>query len=320
MRRSSSRQVGNRLIAGLLLFAAALMLSGCSIFLGGELPRDPEAAVRAKVAGVPFYAQDELQCGPAALAMALGWGGLAVTPSDLSHEVYSPGLGGSLQSALIGSARRHGRVAYPITGSEALLAEVATGHPVIVLVNRAFFWYPKWHYAVVIGYDQAKGEVLLHSGLVAEERLSSRVFMNIWRRSEYWGLLVLPPDELPATVDQGQWVAAVAGLEQAGAWQASAAGYTTALDAWGENFTAWMGLGNSRYRMNALDEAAVAFRQASQLEPENGMALNNLAHVLAEQGRQEEALSAARRAMELGGPLYEMFRQTFEEIKGLSPP
>jgi hypothetical protein len=308
------------MVVGLLLLAISCSLSGCSLLPRRDLPQEPGEPVRARVAGVPFYAQDELQCGPAALAMVLGWSGLAVTPADLSYEVYSPGLGGSLQSALIGAARRHGRIAYPLTGSEALLTEIAAGHPVIVLVNRAFFWYPRWHYAVVIGYDRAKDEVLLHSGLNAEERLSARVFLNIWRRSEYWGLLVLPPDELPATVEQTQWIAAVAGLEKAGAWPAAATGYVAAMGAWGQNFTAWMGLGNSRYRLHDLTGAAEAFRQAARLEPGNGMAFNNLAHVLAEQGKLDDALAAARRAMALGGPLREMFRQTFEEIMSSSAP
>jgi hypothetical protein len=267
------------------------------------------------ITGVPFFAQEELQCGPAALAMTLNWSGVAVRPSDLSPEVYSPGLKGSLQNSLIGSARRHGRVAYPIAGSEALLAEVAAGHPVIVLVNLSFFWYPKWHYAVVIGFDQEEGEVLLHSGLTAREILSARTFMNIWRRGNFWGLLVLPPDQMPVGSNEVEWLAAVAGLEQAGQWQAASTGYATALTRWEESFAAWMGLGNSRYSLREHDGSAEAFHQATLLQPENGMAFNNLAHVLAEQGQQEAALVAAQRAVDLGGSFLDTFRQTLEEIK-----
>jgi len=272
------------------------------------------------VVGVPFFAQDEFQCGPAALAMVLDWSGLSVQPSDLTPEVYSPGLEGSLQSALIGSARRHGRVAYPITGSEALLVEVAAGHPVIVLVNLSFFWYPKWHYAVVIGFDQPQGEILLHSGRTAGEILSARIFMNLWKRSEYWGLLVLPPDQLPVSAEEVAWLTAVAGLENTEQWQAAAIGYATALNRWKTSFAAWMGLGNSRYRLHDLDGSAEAFHQATLLQPENGLAFNNLAHVLAEQGKHQEALSAAQRAVALGGPFLDTFRQTLEEISTSQPP
>jgi hypothetical protein len=55
---------------------------------------------------------------------------------------------------MIGAARRHGRLAYLITGPDSMFEEVAAGHPVIVLQNLGLSWYPVWHYAVVVGYDQ----------------------------------------------------------------------------------------------------------------------------------------------------------------------
>ncbi len=311
-------QVGGRKIAG-LLFVLVMMLPGCGLHPAGQLPLSPQGPAKAMVTGVPFFPQDELQCGPAALAMALHWSGIVAQPSDLTPEVFTPGLKGSLQSALVGAARRHARVAYPISGRESLLAELAAGHPVIVLVNLGFSWYPKWHYAVAIGYDQELREVILHSGLNAGERLNYRVFTNIWRRSDYWGLLVLPPERLPAGADGDEWMTAVAGLEQAGQWQAAASGYAAALQRWEKSFPAWMGLGNSRYRLHDLAGSAAAFQQAALLSPENGMAYNNLAHVLAEQGRQQEALAAAQQAVVLGGPFIDTFRETLDEIRSKSP-
>jgi hypothetical protein len=313
-------QVDNQMIAGLLFLMLPIFLSGCGILPVVRLPQAQDGSEKARVDGVPFFAQEELQCGPAALAMVLNWSGIVVQPSDLSPEVYSRGLKGSLQSALIGAARRHGRVAYPITGSEALLAEVSAGHPVIVLTNLGFFWYPKWHYAVVIGYDQELHEIVLHSGITANEHLSFRVFMNIWQRSEYWGLLILPPEILPATGDEGPWLAAIVGLERAGQWQAAASGYAAALERWKESFAAWMGLGNSRYSLHDLAGATKAFRQATLLQEENGMAFNNLAQVLSEQGKRQEALAAAQRAVDLGGPFLDTFRQTLEAINATSVP
>jgi len=40
-----------------------------------------------------------------------------------------------------------------------------------------------------------------------------------------------------------------------------------------------------------------------------------MAQVLNNQGKQKEALAAAQRAVDLGGPLLDNFRQTLEEIK-----
>ncbi len=302
------------MVAGLLFFVLPVLLASCSLLPAGPMPQKQHGPAKAMIEGVPFFAQEEFQCGPASLAMALNWSGTALQPADLIAEVYTPGLKGSLQSAMVSSARRHGRVAYPITGSEALLAEISAGHPVIVLVNLSFSWYPKWHYAVVIGYDQQQGRVILHSGRNAGEVLSSRVFMNIWQRSEYWGLLVLPPDRLPAGGREKEWLAAVAGLEKSRQWQAAAIGYATALKKWGKSFAAWMGFGNSSYRLHELDASAKAFYQAALLQPDNGMAFNNLAHVLAEQGKSKDALAAAQRAVDLGGPSIDTFRRTLEDI------
>ena len=316
-RRTQSRflQAANRLIGSLLFFALVLVFSGCGLLPTGRLSQVEGTPDKAMVAGVPFFPQEELQCGPAALAMALNWSGIGVQPADLTPEVYSPGLKGSLQSALLGAARRHGRIAYPITGSEALLAEISVGHPVIVLVNLGFAWYPKWHYGVVLGFDKERDEIILHSGANANEHLLFRVFLNIWQRSEYWGLLVLPPDRLPTTAAEEPWLAGVTGLERTGQWQGAATGYTAALQRWPESFGAWMGLGNSRYSLHDLAGAAEAFRRAALLEPKNGIPHNNLAQVLAEQGKRQEALAAAQRAVELGGPLLDNFRQTLQEIK-----
>jgi hypothetical protein len=308
-------QVGSRMIAGLLSLVLSVFLSSCSFPPGGPLPQEPQGPTKAMVTGVPFFAQEEFQCGPAALAMVLNWSGVDVDPANLTSEVYTPGRQGSLQNSLVGSARRHGRVAYPISGIDALMAEISAGHPVIVLVNLSFFWYPKWHYAVVIGYDQEQEEVTLHSGLNAGEVLSFWTFKNIWRRGEYWGLLVLPPDRMPDGTVEGDWLAAVAGLENAGQWQAAAIGYSTALQRWNTSFVAWMGLGNSEYNLHDLDASAGAFLQATLLQPQNGMAFNNLAHVLVEQGRRQAALTAAQRAVDLGGPFIDTFRQTLEEVK-----
>jgi hypothetical protein len=303
-------QADRHVLVGLLFFALSVALSGCGL----PLLKTPGGPDKAMVAEVPFFAQEELQCGPAALAMMLNWSGIAIQPSDLTSEVFTPDLKGSLQSALIGATRRHGRVAYPITGSEALLAEVSAGHPVIVLVNLGLSWYPKWHYAVVIGFDFEREMIILHSGLTANEHLNSRVFLNIWRRSKYWGLLVLPPDRLPAIADEGEWLEAVAGLERTDRWQEAAEGYSTALNRWPKSFVAWMGLGNSRYSLHDLSGSAEAFRQAALLQPENGIPFNNLAQVLHNQGKREEALASAQRAVDLGGPLLDSFRQTLEEI------
>jgi hypothetical protein len=179
--------------AFLFLFAIDLLV-GCSSFaprISKQLTENLTA--RREVDSVPFYPQKAYQCGPAALAMVLVWSGINVDPDTLVPEVFTRSHKGSLQSALVGAARRHSRIAYPISSLNEMLTEVAAGHPVIVLQNLGLSWYPVWHYAVVVGYDLPQGIVILHSGVTPRKTISLRVFGNTWARSDYWGLLVMPP-------------------------------------------------------------------------------------------------------------------------------
>ena len=307
---SRNNQAGGLLFAGLFLF----VLSGCVSSLH-ENPQPSLEQQQVSLKNVPFYPQERYQCGPASLAMVLGWSGIAVQPDELVQEVFSPEQHGSLQPDLISAVRRHGRIAYPVSGMNTLTAELAAGHPVIVLLNLGFFWYPKWHYAVVVGYDKPAGEIILHSGINENERLSFRVFNNLWSRSEKWGLLVLPPSQFPAEVQKDTWLEAVIGLERAKQWPAAITAYEMATTLWPESYNAWIGLGNSRYAVGDLAGAASAFRHASRINQENGIAFNNLAQVLWEMDQPEEALAAARQAIIIGGPLLEKFKHTFYEIE-----
>ncbi len=242
-----------------------------------------------------------------------------VKPADLTEKVYTASLQGSLQPAMLAGARRSGRLAYVISGTEALIREIAAGHPVIVLQNLGLSWLPVWHYAVAVGYDMPRDEVMLHSGLNARQRLSMPVFQNTWARAEDWGLLVLKPDELPATAVENRFVEAVLGLEKAKQPAAAVQGYRAALSRWPRNLAAMMGIGNSYYALGDLKNSEAAFRQAAESHPREGAAFNNLAHVLLSQGRREEALTAARHAVALGGPHQSLFLKTLEEIESTPP-
>jgi len=300
----------------IFLLIVHLMLAGCSgalhrqwVDAGANLP------ARCELDSAPFWPQKAFQCGPAALAMALTWSGISADPDTLAPEVFTASRKGSLQSAMIGSARRHGRVAYPVSDPETLLAEVCAGHPVIVLQNLGLSWRPIWHYALVVGYDANEGIVILHSGVTAYKRVSIKVFEKTWARSDYWGLLVLPPARLPATAAEDAYICAVLGIEKAGQWQAAVEGYKNALTRWPDNLAAHMGLGNSYYGLGDIESAETALRAATLRFPTRGSTFNNLAHILWTQGRQQAALDAARRAVELGGPLANVYRETLEKIQ-----
>lgn len=267
-----------------------------------------------ELSAVPFFPQKEYQCGPASLAMVLAWSGLHIDADELAPQVYTPSLKGSLQPAMIAAARRHGRVAYPISGANALLKEIAAGHPVIILQNLGLSWVPVWHYAVVIGYDLDKAVIILHSGITDQKTSALGTFENTWARSQYWGLVVLPPNRLPATAQENSYVKAIVGLERARQWPAAVEGYKTALSRWPQSLAAHIGLSNSYYAQGDLESARKVLQETTILFPEEGVAFNNLAHVLWKQGQKQEAIKAARRAVMLGGPHAAKYQQTLDEI------
>jgi tetratricopeptide (TPR) repeat protein len=268
-----------------------------------------------ELSAVPFFPQEAYQCGPASLAMALAWSGLEIDADELAPQVYTPSLKGSLQPAMITAARRHGRVAYPISGAKALLKEIAAGHPVIVLQNLGLTWVPAWHYAVVIGYDLDKAMIVLHSGITNRKTTALKTFENTWARSKHWGLVVLSPGRLPATAEESSYVKAVAGLERAHQWPGAVEGYKAALRRWPQSFSAHIGLSNSYYAQGDLESARTVLRKTTDLFPEEGVAFNNLAHVLWKQGNKQEAIKAARQAVKLGGPHVEKYQKTLDEIQ-----
>jgi tetratricopeptide (TPR) repeat protein len=296
-----------------------LVLSGCVSppqtralldSLSGPLPRHIE------LVEVPFFAQEDYQCGPAALAMSLNAAGIKTTSEALVPEVYLPGRKGSLQVEILAATRRHGAIAYQLSPNlNDLLTEVADGTPVVVLQNLGLSWYPVWHYAVVIGYDIDHAEIILRSGREQRQILPMKTFEYTWARGEYWAMTALPADRIPRTAEEHKYVSSVSALEKAGDPERARSAYIAALKRWPGSLGAQIGAGNTAYSMKDLAQAEAAFRLAIQNHPDSVAALNNLAQTLADQARYEEALTFARRAASLGGSLNDVANETLVAIE-----
>ena len=300
----------------LLLGIIIGLLTGCAGLHKIELPAGSEnLPTILELEAVPFYPQSKYQCGPSALAMALTYNDLPITPEELRSQVYTPSKKGSLQMAMVGATRRRGRIAYTFSEFNSIWPELAAGHPVIVLQNLGLSWLPVWHYAVVIGYNFSERAVILRSGITARKVIPLNTFEKTWSRSNYWGLIVLKPSQLPARATERGYLTAVLGLEKAHQHQAAIEGYQSALTRWPRSLIAFMGLGNSRYALGDLKGAENAFRIAVKHHPQAAGAYNNLAQVLFELGRREEALDAAKRAVAIGGPMSEIYESTLNTIQ-----
>ena len=311
------RAHSNRFLFALLAcLVSASLLSGCATpqldrLQQGERQGLPE---RAEVPAVPFYPQDEFYCGPAALAMALAWSGLTVTQNDISPMIYTPGRAGTLQNDVITGARRYGRLAVTVNDLSDVLGEIAAGNPVLVLQNLGLDWMPQWHYAVAVGYDLAARTITLNSG--TNEHLKTRLatFERTWARGDYWALVVTPPTRLAASAGESAAINAAAGLDRTGHAEDALLAYETIVTRWSESHLGWLTLGNARFALRDYANAEGAYRHAGDLKPHEPESWNNLAVALARQGRHDEALAYANRAVLAGGPYSEQFRETRAEI------
>lgn len=305
-----------RVPAAAVTLLMVAMLAGCASPQVRTLLEHPPAALppRAELAAVPFFPQQEYQCGPAALAMALTHAGRPVSPEALVTQVYLPAREGSLQAEMFATTRRQGLLAYPLAPRlQDLLTEVAAGNPVIVLQNLSLAFAPLWHYAVVVGYDRERGEIILRSGTTRRLAMTLSTFERTWTRSGHWAMVVLQPDRLAATASEAEHVAAAAALERSSPAAAERA-YAGALSRWPANLIARLGLGNVAYAQGRLAEAEAAYHAATLQHPQAADAWNNLAQVRFELGRKSEALAAARRAVALGGVRTPHYRKTLETI------
>lgn len=300
---------------GVLILLAAL-LAGCAtphrVSIQESSHRLPP---RAELAATPFFPQERYQCGPAALAMSLATAGIDASPEALKPQVYVPQREGSLQPEMLAAARRNGAVAMTIPSRlDALLAELAAGHPVLVLQNLSLPWMPLWHYAVAIGYDLERDEIILRSGTTERLSMPLSTFDRTWERSRRWGMVTLPPGRLPATAEEGAVVDALLAFEKAGDAVRARKAYASALQRWPNNLVLQLGVGNTAYAAGDRRAAAAAFRLATQAHPGNAPAFINLATVLHELGNVTEARNAAQAAVALGGPWREAAAATLKSI------
>jgi hypothetical protein len=289
---------------GLLIFILALLLSGCATPQLSALRAQPPADLppAAEVRLVPFFPQDAYQCGPAALAMVAQFAGVRVTPDELKPQVYLPDRQGSLQIEMLAATRRQGLVALTLRPQLSdLLQQVAAGQPVVVLQNLSLPIAPLWHYAVVIAYDLPSQTVWLHSGLNERMEMPLATFERTWARGGHWALLALAPNRIPAGTEPATWLRAAQALERVQPASAQQA-FEAATRTWPQQPVAWLGLGNSRYRLGQWEDAAQAFEAATRAQPDFAEAWNNLAQVRLEQGRRGDAAQAIAQAVRLGGP------------------
>lgn len=296
-------RVAARSLARAAACGLAVLLAGCTA-PGPLLPQltGTQLPARVELAATPFFPQRDYQCGPAALATVLAASGVPTTPDSLVGEVYLPGRQGSLQPELIAAARSRGRLPYVLPPRpDALVAQLASGTPVLLMQKLGAGPWPGWHYAVLMGYDAAKDRFLLRSGTDERLELSSRRLLTTWDRADRWALVVLSPGQMPAVPELARYMEGAAGLEAVGRLDDAARAYEAAARQWPTEVLPRLGLANVSYARGDLRGAERGFRDALELAPGDVAARNNRAEVLLELGCPASARREIAVAQSLAG-------------------
>ena len=279
------------------LFFLLALLGGCS-----SLRPTVATANQSLRLDVPFVAQELAYCGPAALSSALQYYGRPASLDALVKQVYIPGRQGSLTLEMTAASRRNALLPYPVSASlDSLLKELDAGHPVLVLQNLGFNWWPQWHYALLVGYEQGGEKLLLHSGEIPYYNISAATFMRTWARSGHWGLVLTPVDQIPATASALTYLQTLEQMRETRALSMPQllSALTQAASFWPRSSSAQLALANHLLASGQHDKASEYFLNGIGLRPDNALAWNNLAYSLKAQGCEASARLAIDEALKL---------------------
>ncbi|UPT78151.1 PA2778 family cysteine peptidase [Sulfurovum sp. XGS-02] len=303
----------------LFVCTAWILLSGCTP--KEPSPLDTYTYYPSSTIKVPFVPPRSDLCGSTSIEMVSSYWQTRtsfvprLSRKELDQRTFIPAKGGTLQIELISTARANGLLVYPLEPTfDALLTELEAQHPVIVLVNRGYSWYPLWHYAPVTGYDKENRTVLMHFSDRPNEAMSITTFMALWKRSGNWGVVLLPPAKLPASASPKAFLRAAYDLEKTGMREDAIIAYRSALLRWPKDTDTYFALANAYYHANQFTKAEQSYHKLLSLEPTHTMALNNLADLLCRMGRPKEAFRVIRKAATDDTRMQAILNSTQQEI------
>ncbi|SNY95850.1 PA2778 family cysteine peptidase [Halomonas sp. hl-4] len=296
----SVHQLHNARLAG--VFVLVLLLTACASAPQLRDSTEQRLPRQSELSDVPFYAQTEYQCGPAALAMVLNHQGVDTDIETLIPQVFIPDREGSVQPEMLATVRRHERLAFPIRGSfDDLLAHLAAGDPVVVMQNLSLPVYPMWHYAVAIGYDLDDETLTLHSGEIERHTMSFSRFDATWARTDRWGFVVAKPGTLPEGITARNAVNAISAYEEAHGPEAALSSWQAMVERYPDNAVAQFALGNAYYADQQPEKALNAFQVATERDPQMGAAWLNIGLLQLQNEQPEAAREALDKAASIEG-------------------
>lgn len=263
-------------------------------------PRSAPAGATAQVIpNVPMQKWGIESCGAGSLSTVLQHYG---DPTSLKEwDATLPKThGGVLSIDMLVAARKHGYDAQLVTGTpEVVESELAAGRPVILMlrvIDSVGKKYDFFHYVVVDGLDRDKGLVRTQWGDQQGRWTTLAKLEKPWAGGGHAAILIHPRDEM------AEQLRAAVVLEEKGDYAAAAKSYRDLLSRHPDSALLWTNLGNADMQLGKRGEAEIDFRKALDADPADRDAMNNLAWLLFQQKRLDEAETFARQAASLHGP------------------
>jgi len=263
-------------------------------------PRSTPASAAAQVIpNVPVQKWGIESCGAGSLSTVLQHYGDTTSLKEWDATLPKT-RGGVLSIDMLVAARKHGYDAQLVTGTaDVVESELAAGRPVILMLRVIDSVGSKldfFHYVVVDGVDRDKGLIRTQWGDQQGRWTTFARLEKPWAGGGHAAILIHPRDEM---TDQ---LRAAVVLEEKGDYAAAAKSYRDLLSRHPDSALLWTNLGNADVQLGKRAEAETDFRKALDADPGARDAMNNLAWLLFQQKRLDEAESFARKAASLHGP------------------
>ena len=276
-------------------------------------PMSHRASPTAKVIpNVPLQKWDIESCGAGSLSTVLQHYGDAMTIDEWDRALPKT-RGGVLSIDLVLAARQKGFDSRLVTGDRATVErELLDGRPVILMMqviqapgkSLDFF-----HYVVLDGIDTDARLVRVQFGDRKARWVNFDRLESAWKGGGHAQIIIAPKD--PAA---GVLRAAVA-LEDQGRYADAADAYRRILADHPDSTVAWTNLGNAEAQLGDKAKAEEAFRKALALDGTSADTLNNLAWLLYQEKRLDEAEQLAHRAVAATAPDAWMRLDTLAQIQ-----
>jgi len=285
------------------LFVLILICNaGCVSTSVTALKKDISTENSGIVLDVPFVKQEKNYCGPAALESVFKYWGRQYGQNEIAKEIFAPELCATLNVDLERYAKDKGFWAKGYQGDfKTLKTRVLAGIPVIVIEKLHPFALNRYHYVVIIGFNEKRKSIIEHTGTKEYVVRSYRGFKRNWYAANSWMLEIMPAEQVKAELVAEDDVELGVILEKKGKFDVSLKHYYDALAENADSPIALFNVGNVYTQLKLWDDAEGAYRKAIKLKKDFPDCYNNLAYVFLKKGEYAKAHVFVDKALVIAG-------------------